>query len=244
MYHQISEEIFNPKFFSNKIEKLGARDVHLWGLTGSVCNVQKNYSDYFLDDDEQSRAMKFRFRKDHDLYVIGRHFTKIMLAYYTDCTPDSVKITEGSFGKPSCEMNLFFNISHSGDHLLLGFSNLDIGVDIERIDPSVDIKRIGKRHFSKIEFQKMMSCAEDERVKSFFEIWTKKEAFIKGIGEGLSVPLKDFNVTSPNGKVLWELSPEKNYGNWYVHDIESNQGFKSAFATQSELVDISYYRHD
>lgn len=244
MYNLFSEEIFNPQIFSNKVEKLGDQDVHLWGVKRGAYNVQKNYSAYFLDDDERSRAQRFRFRDDHDLFVIGRYFTKIMLAYYTDSSPENVKILTDSFGKPTCEVNLYFNISHSNDQLLLGFSNSEIGVDIEKIDLEVDVKRIGKRHFSKIEFQKMMNCNDDQRAEAFFEIWTKKEALIKGLGKGLSMPLQNFNVTSLNGKVLWEQSKEKDYGNWYVQNLETKKGFKSALATQSEFVDISYFCND
>lgn len=244
MYNQISVDIFDSQMLSNKVEKLEEQDVHLWGIHRNVYNELKNYSEYFLNEDEQNRAQRFRFRKDHDLFVIGRYITKILLAYYTENTPESVKINPDSFGKPTCEMDLFFNISHSDDQLLLGFSNSDIGVDIERNDPVVDIERIGERHFSEIELQKIMNCTIDERAEAFFEIWTKKESLIKGIGKGLSIPLQDFNVTNRNGKVLWEFPPEANYGNWYVQNIETKQGFKSAFATQNEIVDLSYFCHD
>jgi len=229
---------------SNKVEKLEEQDVHLWEVDRNVYKDLKNYSKYLLNEDEKNRALRFRFRKDHDLFVIGRYTTKIMLAYYTDNTPENVKIIPDSFGKPACEMNLFFNISHSGDQLLLGFSNSEIGVDIERIDPAVDIEGIGKSHFSEIEFQIMMNCTRDERAETFFKIWTKKESLIKGIGKGLSIPLQDFNVTHQNGKVLWELPNEKNYGNWFVHNIETKKGFKSAFAIQKEKVNLSYFHPD
>lgn len=244
MYHQITEDIFDSQMLLNQVEKLEQQDVHLWGVHRNVYDEQKSYSEYFLNDEEQNRAQKFRFRKDHDLFVIGRYVTKILLAYYSGGTPESVNIIRDSFGKPKCDLDLFFNISHSGDQLLLGFSNSKIGVDIEKNDPKVDMERIGGSHFSEIELQKIMNCSRDERSEAFFEIWTKKESFIKGIGKGLHIPLKDFNVTDQNGKVLWEIPTEKNYGNWYVQNIETRQGYKSAFATQNELVDLSYFCHE
>ncbi len=204
-------------------------------------NDLKSCSEYVLNEDEQNRARRFRFRKQHDMFVIGRYITRILLAYYNGCTPENVKIIPDSFGKPKCDSDLFFNISHSGDQLLLGFSKSEIGVDIEWNNPAVDIERVGKRHFSEIEFQKIMSCTEPERIEAFFEIWTKKESLIKGIGKGLSIPLQEFDVTNCNGKVLWEVPNRQNYGNWYVHNIETKHGFKSAFATQMESVDLSYF---
>jgi len=225
----------------NEAKKLKKNDVHLWGMHRNVYNELNNYSKYLLSEEEQNRAHRFRFRKDHNLFVMGRCFTKIMLAHYTDGTPESVKIIPDSFGKPTCEINLYFNISHADDELLLGFSKSEIGVDIERIDPAVDIESIGESHFSENELQQLMNRTRDERVEMFFEIWTKKEALIKAIGKGLSIPLQDFNVTHPNGKVHWKFPNEKNYGNWYLQNVETKQGFKAAFATQKEVVDLSYF---
>lgn len=244
IHHQNSEDIFDSQMLSNKVEKLEDQDVHVWRVHRNVYNDLKNYSKYFLSEDEQNRAQRFRFRKDHDLFVIGRYITKMMLAYYTGSTPESVKIMPDSFGKPTCKMNLFFNISHADDQLLLGFSNSEIGVDIERVDPAVDIDRIGERHFSEMELEKLWNCTRDERTETFFEIWTQKESLIKGIGKGLSIPLQDFNVINQNGKVLWEFPNEKNYGDWYVQNIAAIQGFKSAFATQNEIVNLSYFSFD
>lgn len=244
MYHQNSVDIFNAQMLANKVEKLEEQDVHLWSTHKDIYDELKKYSDYFLNEDEQNRAQRFRYRKQHDLFVVGRTITKIMLAYYTESTPESVNITTDSFGKPTCEKNLFFNISHSDNQLLLGFSKSDIGVDIERNDPTVDIERIGESHFSKMELQKMMNFTKDERADAFFEIWTKKESVIKGIGKGLSIPLQNFNVSNRNGKVLWELPVEKSYGDWYVQNIETKRGFKSAFATQNGKVDLCYYCYE
>ena len=241
MYHQNAEDVFDLQMFADKVEKLEGQDVHLWGINRNVYNEQKNYSEYFLDEDEQNRTQRFRFSKNHDLFVIGRYYTKIMLAYYTMSHPESIKIIPDSFGKPTSERNLFFNISHSGDQLLVGFSKSKIGVDIERNDPAVDIEKVGKSHFSEVELQEMMSYTRDERTEAFFEIWTKKEALIKGIGKGLSIPLQDFNVTKRNGKVFWKFPADNKYGNWYVHNIETKQGFKSAFATQNDVANASYF---
>ena len=244
MYHQNSEEIFDFQMLPGKVEKLEDQNVHLWRINRSVYLEKKNYSEYFLSEDEQNRAQRFRFRKDHDLFVMGRYITKVMLAYYTGTTPESVKIVPDSFGKPRCDINLFFNISHSGDQLFLGFSTTEIGVDIERIDSEADTEKIGERHFSEIEFQNLMSYPRNERIEVFFEIWTKKEALIKGIGKGLSIPLQGFNIYSPNGEVLWELQSENKYGKWNVQNIEAKQGFKSAIATQNKGFETKYFCHD
>lgn len=243
MSHQNVEGILDSQILSDRIKKLGENDIHLLSVDRSVYDEQKTYSQYLLNTDEQNRAQRFLFRKDHDLFVIGRYITKTVLAHYTESIPERVRIIPDAFGKPTCEMNLYFNISHSGEQVLLGFSKSKIGVDIERIDPTVNIERIGKNYFSEVEFQKMMSCTGDKRTETFFEIWTQKEALIKGIGKGLKIPLQGFNVPGPNEKVLWEFPTENKYGNWYVQNIKTKQGFKSAFATQIERVNLSYFSH-
>lgn len=240
-YHQYSADIFSNQSLFNKVEKLKEHDVHVWSLTTDIYDELKNNAKNFLNENEQNRAQRFRFRKHHDLFVIGRYITKIMVAHYTESLPEKINIIQDSYGKPTCEKNLYFNISHSEEQLLLGFSNSKIGVDIERNDPTVDIESIAGNHFSEIEFQKMMSYTGDERVESFFEIWTKKESLIKGIGKGLRIPLQDFSVTGQNGKVLGKLLSGKSYGNWYVQNIDSSQGYTSAFASQHKKADISYF---
>lgn len=241
IHHQNIEGVFDSDLLSNEVDKLGEQDVHLWRVHRNVYNEFKNYSEYFLNEDEQHRAKRFRFRKHHDLFVIGRYVTKVMLAHYAGCTPESVDIVQDSFGKPACEMNIFFNISHSDDQLLVGFSNSEIGVDIERVNSTVNFERIGKNHFSEVEVNKIMEFTEDERADTFFEIWTKKESVIKGIGKGLGIPLQDFNITDQNGQVLWKSPTENDYGAWFAHNIEIRQGFKTAFATQKKVVDLRYF---
>lgn len=241
LYHQILDGMFNPDLLSNKVGKLGEQDVHLWRINKNYFNGLRSYSDYYLNKDEQKRAQRFRFRKDHDLFVIGRYLSKILIAYYTNNKPENVTIIPDEFGKPVCEMNLHFNLSHSGDLLLLGFSKSLIGVDIEKIDPTWDIDCFCERHFTEMESQKIMNGRPADKTNKFYEIWTKKESLIKGIGKGLSLPLKDFNVTAPDTKVLWEFPTEYKQGNWQVHTIVTNQGYKSAFATQNANVIPHYF---
>jgi 4'-phosphopantetheinyl transferase len=234
-------KILTKDFLSNKVGRIQNQDVHLWSVDSRIYDKQKNYSEYFLDKNEQLRAQKFRFKKDHDLFVTGRYLTKILMAYYTNCCPENVKIIAETFGKPTTDLDLFFNLSHSGERLLLGFSNSSIGVDIEREDPRVDTESVGKSNFSETEFKILMNAPDENKISTFFEIWTKKESLIKAIGKGLSISLTNFNVTTQNGKVSWNLPSEDVYGDWYVQKFEGIEGYKSAFATQISHVNTSIF---
>lgn len=236
-----SDCLLNTEVLTDHVSKLSNSDIHIWSVNRNNHSDQKSYSEHLLDEKEQSRAQKFRFKKDRDLFVIGRCITKILMAYYTNRSPKEVKIRPDVCGKPTSNLNLFFNLSHSGDQLLLGFSNSCIGVDIEKLNPQVDIKSVGKSNFSEVEFEILMNASDENKIATFFEIWTKKESFIKGIGKGLSIPLTTFNVTAQNGKVHWDLPSENMYGDWYVRKFGGNQGYRSAFATQSSTVNLSYF---
>lgn len=236
-----SENLQSSEVLSNKVPKLRDSDIHIWSVNRTIYENQKAYSDYFLDENEQSRAQKFRFKKDHDLFVTGRYLTKILLAYYSNCSPGSVKLIADTCGKPTCNLNLFFNISHSGNRLFLGFSNSQIGVDIEKEDPKIDVYTVGKGNFSELEFKLLLDTSEDQKLATFFEIWTKKESLIKGIGKGLSLSLIDFNVMAMDGKVDWHHQPKNPFGQWYVRKINSAAGYSSAFATQQFTSCVNHF---
>ena len=242
MIKRTLEDMFRPEMLSNTVGRLEERDVHLWVINRIAYRVRNTYSEYFLSEDEQNRAQRFRFSRDRDLFVMGRYITRILLAHYAGSTPDKVNIMPDAFGKPSSDLRLCFNISHSHDQLLLGFSDSPIGVDIERRDSLADIESLGESHFSEIEFQMLMNVAKDKRCDKFFEIWTKKEALIKGIGKGLSISLQDFNVMGWNGKVQWGLPAMQQYGDWYIRELEAKPEYKSAFATQNATANLGHFR--
>ncbi len=242
MVKRTLEDLLDPEVLSNSVGRLGKRDVHLWVANRVACGARNNLAEFFLSEDEQNRAQRFRFSRDRDLFVTGRYITKILMAHYADSTPGRVKIVPDASGKPSTDLGLNFNISHSHDQLLLGFSDSIIGVDIEKKDSLADIESLGESHFSEIEFQLMMNDEKDKRCDTFFEIWTKKESLVKGIGKGLSISLQDFNVTGWNGKVQWFLPVVQTYVDWYVREVEARPGYKSAFATQNATVNLSHYR--
>jgi len=240
--NRVLKDISDSEALSNAVGRLDVPDVHLWLINRVGCRDRNNLSEYFLSEDEQNRAQRFRYSRDRDLFVMGRHITRILLAHYTGGTPDKVKIVPDAYGKPSTDVSLYFNIAHSHDQLLIGFSDFVIGVDIEKKDSSVEIERLGESHFTEKEFQMMINDVNDKRCDTFFEIWTKKESLVKGIGKGLSISLQDFNVMGRDGKVQWSLPGGQNYGDWYVRDFESKLGYKSAFATQNPSANLCHFQ--
>ncbi|MGM0507031.1 MAG: 4'-phosphopantetheinyl transferase family protein [Bacteroidota bacterium] len=235
-------DIVDPEDLSARVERLNEREVHLWVINSRDWQNRIDDPECFLSEDERNRADRFRFPRDRDLFVAGRHATRLLLAHYTDGTPETVSIEPNAFGKPLSDARLHFNISHSHDQLFLGFSDSPIGVDIEKKDPSMEVERFGELHFARAEYLRMMTNKEVERQDTFFDIWTKKESLVKGIGEGLRIPFKMFNVAVQDGCVQWDIPSGHTYGDWYVRGVDVVPGYASAYATRSASILPRHFR--
>jgi 4'-phosphopantetheinyl transferase len=227
-------------------KSLNKNDVHIWKFDISVGD--EKFSDYWelLNESDRIRASKFRFSKDRIHFLWGRIHLKRLLGAYLNEKPVSIKFMFTSNGKPILQkvehQHIQFNMSHSGEFILFGFSRSPIGVDIEEISSKVDVNRVSCRHFSPDEKKMIETVSEKDKDNMFFEIWTKKEAVIKGIGKGLGIPLYNFSVIrEANGSVRWK--PEDNYSNtgWHVHTVDEIPLYKAAFATPIERVHVTYF---
>lgn len=175
-------------------------EVHIWNFD---MNKYLNQFDEFVDilsSDELIRASKFHFDRDKNRFIISRGLLRFFLNFYTSIPAAEIKFITNSFGKPSLSIDdnstqLHFNLSHSKNFLSIGFSNDNsIGVDVELIKPLKDHLEIAKRFFSASEVGQLLSFSADKIPDGFYSCWTAKEAVIKLSGEGLSFPLKEFDV--------------------------------------------------
>jgi 4'-phosphopantetheinyl transferase len=153
-----------------------------------------------LDDDERARA------DGHDAaeraaFVVARATLRCRLGDYLGCAPSAVRFSYGPRGKPELAPDLFaasrlhFNVSHAGDRVLLAFGRgRDVGIDIERIRPEFDIEAIGRRFFSDGDLRALDALPPGVRHEALFHGWARKEAFVKAVGAGLSMPLAAFQV--------------------------------------------------
>lgn len=176
------------------------------------CVFEEHYNnlDFFyeiLDEKEKERANRFYFKKDQDNFKISRGLLKYFISKYTNTNYEKIIFSYNNFGKPFLEnSNLKFNISHTKDIALFAFCNdLEIGIDIEKIREVKNYKDIVKRFFSKNEIKEFFELPENEYQTAFFTIWSRKEAFIKAVGQGLSLGLDSFDVS-----VLEDLPEIKN----------------------------------
>jgi 4'-phosphopantetheinyl transferase len=215
--------------------------VHVWPIDLGISPNERATNFSWLAEDEKSRAKSFSFPHLQGRYVAGRGTLRRILARYLKCKPSELTFSYTSFGKPFLrdepESGLRFNLSHSEDHALLAVTRgRAIGVDIEHIRPDFATLEIAQRFFSESECQALLRIPEAERAIAFFRCWTRKEAFIKAIGEGLSFPLDAFAVTlapSEPAALRWLRDDANGKERWRLHDLSAPPGYLAALAVEA-----------
>ena len=203
---------------------------------------------HLLNPEERKRADKFYFEKDKNRFVITRGILKSLLGRYNKINAARISFGQNAYGKPLMEHNPYhFNVAHSGNYGLLGLTKIaDIGVDIEQFRAQTDLEAIARRFFSRVEIAEFSALPESERQQGFFNAWTRKEAFIKAVGMGLSLPLHAFDVRlSPNHEA--GLSDVRYEGlqstDWNLDALEAPPGYAAAFCLKSSTVyELIYYK--
>lgn len=200
-----------------------------------------------LSVDEQARADKFRFKDARQHYIYGRGVLRSLIGQYERRAPAAVAFVYGDQGKPGLASgDLRFNLSHAEGVALIGFAQgREIGVDVERVRLLTDAERVARRFFSETEYEAYTAVPEPLKPQAFFNCWTRKEAFIKAIGEGLSCPLKSFDVTLRPGEpaCLQHIrGGQTTAGQWRLHALEPAPGYVGAVLAQGQAWGLRCWR--
>jgi 4'-phosphopantetheinyl transferase len=175
---------------------LAEGDVHLWRFKLDASEVLLERAARLLTDDERERAARFRFDVHRDRFVAARAMLRVLLGAYLGAAPDAVRFAYEAHGKPGLASGeLRFNASHSHDSALLGVTRgRELGVDLERIRADVRWDDVERQFFARAEQDALARYEGDLHPPAFFACWTRKEAYVKARGEGLSLPLDAFDV--------------------------------------------------
>jgi len=179
-------------------------DVHVWQARVDADSLRECELLGALSSDERARSYRFHFRKDRDLYLVGRSMMRALLGGYVGCQPSEVPLCYSAHGKPGLspdvQTDLQFNLSHSRELALFAVTRgSPIGVDVEFVQPTVMNERVAEEFFSSYEVAALRALPAELKSQGFFNCWTRKEAFIKAKGEGLSMKLDQFDVTLQPG---------------------------------------------
>lgn len=176
-------------------------EVHVWRATLDLPATQCEYLRQTLSTDEIERAERFFFERDRTHFIAARGVLRSILGQYVEIAPQQLRFTYSSYGKPALEhlegqIDVRFNVSHSHGLALYAIAcGRDVGVDLERIRPEVAGEEIAARFFAPQEYTALCAIPATARQQAFFTCWTRKEAYIKARGEGLSHALDQFAVS-------------------------------------------------
>jgi 4'-phosphopantetheinyl transferase len=197
---------FNSWHFPPQNLTLEVDRIHVWRIFLAEAASYLQRLQQTLSHDELTKAERFHFQKDRTQFMVSRGALRTILSQYLDINPSALCFDYNPYGKPSLIVEqggdtLRFNLSHSHEIALIAITkNREIGVDIERIDTNFPYQQIAERYFSPLENAVLRSIPEPIQLKAFFTCWTRKEAYIKAVGKGLSIPLDCFDVTLAPGE--------------------------------------------
>ena len=222
--------------------KLKPNSVHVW-----KCKIDfdRPVIEIPLLPAELERTYRFKFEADQKRFSTARTTLRKLLGFYLDKDPLMIQFQQGEWGKPFVEdSEIEFNVSHSGDYVLLAFSlGIPVGIDVEKLRGGVAGGEIAKRYFSQNEVDQLLSLPKSEQKQAFFNCWSRKEAMIKAIGKGLSMSLQGFTVSIGSNvkpallsadKPVW--SPEK----WDLSALNIDKNHAAALVTK-QVANLNAY---
>jgi 4'-phosphopantetheinyl transferase len=154
-----------------------------------------------LSEEERAKADRFMFPHDRDCYVAAHALLRATLSDFFARPPLDWAFVTNAWGKPRVEASdasarLCFNLSHTRGHVAVAVAlDREVGVDVERVAPSRADEEVARQLFAPAEFADFQEEPGAGRAAAFFDVWTLKEAYIKAVGLGVALPLKDFAFT-------------------------------------------------
>ena len=230
-----SKSRYSPSWCSAPSELNLTRDeVHVWCANLKDLELDIDYLRLYLSKDENAKADSFHFYNDKKNYI-GRHaILRKILGRYLSIEPNKLNFSYSSHGKPSLSNyfngdKIHFNLSHSKGLVLYAMARgREVGIDVERITPGIMDKQFVSYVFSQKELYGIQSLPPNLRMITLFQRWTRKEAFAKALGQGLSYDLKRIDATRALGNksvISNQNSDAHDNCSWSLRDIELGSGY-------------------
>jgi 4'-phosphopantetheinyl transferase len=203
-------------------------DIHVFDMDGAGIDLHRLSA--LLEDEEHERAKRFNFDRDRWRYIARRGKLRELLSRSIDCSPSRICFARNAFGKPFMkDTDLRFNMSYSHNIALVAIAHgREVGCDIELRDPHFLSEQVFEAFFSSSEVRALRDLDPVQQVEAFFNYWTRKEAYIKARGCGLSLPLNSFEVSFVPG----EAAVLRGCDGWSVESFEAMKGFQAAVVAE------------
>ena len=230
---------------------LGVNEVHVWRIQLDQGVPQIRTLLPTLATEERERAGRYRFQQDRQKFIVARGLLRRILGSYLDTEPGHVNFCYNAYGKPALESasgldTIRFNLSHAHDLALVAVSlDREVGIDLEHIRPNFAQEQIAERFFSAQEVATLRRLPKNLQERAFFTCWTRKEAYVKGTGQGLSLPLDQFDVSIIPGEPARLLRTEwdpSEVSRWSLLDLDPGPGYVGALAVKGHGKIVRQFR--
>ncbi|MBC8427729.1 4'-phosphopantetheinyl transferase superfamily protein [bacterium] len=220
---------------------LGKNEVHVWRASLDLPAAQAQSLQHTLATEELRRAERYYFQKDRKHFIVARGLLRDILGRYLKMEPGLLRFCYNPYGKPGLAGDtggetLCFNVSHSHGLALYAVTrDRAVGVDVEFIRPDLATEDIAERFFSPREVAVFRALSANMKPEAFFNCWTRKEAYIKARGKGLSIPLDQFDVSLAPGEPAALLSVNgepQEASRWLLQELDVGSGYAAALAAE------------
>lgn len=230
--------------------QVGDGIVHFWRIrTTDDSGTAEERS--VLSPIELARADRFHFDRDRQSFIRSHSALRHILAKYTGVAAHRLSFNLSEFGKPSLDLHedhaIHFNLSHSGDIAVVAVASARVGVDVERWDPNVEFLELATHYFSPAERLALSALNGTELLmQGFFQAWSRKEAYLKATGTGISVGLHHFDVSLTPGQPAQLLADRKQPDaptRWSMQSIDVHAGYSAAVVVSGTLKSIDTFNY-
>jgi len=199
-----------------------------------------------LSGDERVRTVRFVFEADRRRFVACRGRLREILSMYVAVPPSKIVFGRGAKGKPFlANGGVHFSVAHSHELALVACCAVEeVGVDVELVRELPDAEQIVNQFFSPEEIAAWITLAEGERLRGFFECWTRKEAYVKALGDGLSRPLDSFHVQFSRREPAKTAVPDGAKPRWSFFDVSPSHDYAGALAVRGSGWQVRRRRED
>ena len=217
---------------------LDTDEVHVW--LADVAGLEDGGLDRLwatLSSEEKEAIERYRFQRDRDVHILSRGGLRQILSRYAAVAPENLEFSVTPYGKPCLNSphstDLRFSVSHSGGLVAWALAEgREIGIDVEQVRELPDFLDIARTVFTPREREFLSELEGEERNRAFFRFWTRKEAYVKARGKGLTIPLQSFEVAGDSSQIVISGPPgDSPQGqSWLVTDLDAPTGYRGAVA--------------
>jgi 4'-phosphopantetheinyl transferase len=214
-------------------------EVHVWVIRlDTLAGIEDDLT--LLSAPEHDRAGRLRSDRDRSRFLRRRLALRRILGAYLNVEPRAIEYRLNRFGKPSLApapsgQQMSFNTSHSNGVAAVAVArSLQIGIDIECIKPIPEAEAIAAHYFTACEMATLTALPPHQRIAGFYNGWTRKEAIVKALGGGLSIPLDSFEVSLKPGdpaRILYCTREASGGQTLHLHNLELCSGYAAALAS-------------